>query len=351
MKNLFLYTLLLLIPNALLSQTNYPTGTNGCVARWTFDAPEGGTLTTIVDASSNNNDGTNNFITSVPGWRSLPNKAGGFNGSTSWSEVQNNSNLNSNEITMICLAKMDSFNSALCQGNQFISKGYPYNISGNYGMGLGDNYYDGSCTVFSPNYTQLIGQNGAGAYSSTPTGNYISLNKWYFFAITINSNTIKHYQIEMDTLNKAMSASPIFSLSGVNNLGSNTQSISIGKHLNPQYPYWINGSIDELILFNRVLNDNEIYGIYEYLYGAPTSTNNYVSQNNYNVNNISNKLSVQTNSLNYQIKIYNLSGLLLTKKESCYKNESIYLGNYPPQLLIVEISDEKTILTKKILIH
>ncbi len=105
------YLLLIILFSSIKTnaQTIYPCGVSGCIARWTFDAQEGGNLTTIQDWSGNNNHGNNNNIASVTGWKGILFTAGKFNGSTSFSQVPFNPNFISNQITAMALVKCDGF--------------------------------------------------------------------------------------------------------------------------------------------------------------------------------------------------------------------------------------------------
>lgn len=256
----------------LYGQTTYPTGTTGCIARWNFT--NAGTVTSLPDVSTNGNNGTTYNINSDTSFRRLLNKAMRFNGTSSYATVSHNSMLTPSSMTIISLVKFNGFYSGSCQMSQIISKGYPHFIAGNYGLGVGDNVYDGSCSIFSPSNMQ---QNNQFANSS-PTlsaGNYTQANRWYFMATTYDGNTIKYYQRDMDTAVYYTSTPPIFSQSGLSTaIGTNTQDISIGRHLNPSFPYWVNGSMDELILFNRVLSDSEVHKVYQYLWGGINITTN-----------------------------------------------------------------------------
>ena len=264
MKKIIL--ILLLISHCISkAQSIYPTGIPDCIARWKFSS--NGIITTVPDVSNNGHTGTANNLTATNGFRSLPNKAMSFNGTSSWSQVPNNTDLSPQQITIISLVKYNGFYSGTCQGNQIISKGYPYFIPGNYGLAATDNVYDNSCNIYSPNFTQSASQYANASYAITP-GNYISLNTWYFIATSYDGNNAKIYQVVMDTAFHYSNIAPIYSFTGLNTpIGTNTQDISIGKHLNPTYPYWFNGSMDELALFRRVLSDSEVQNIYDYLWG------------------------------------------------------------------------------------
>jgi hypothetical protein len=99
-------------------------------------------------------------------------------------------------------------------------------------------------------------------------GNYLSRNVWYFLASSYDGNTLKQYQVVMDAGMHVTGITPILNITGLTTpLGSNTDSVSIGKYLNATYPYWVNGTMDELAVFNTALTDSEIQGVYDYLWG------------------------------------------------------------------------------------
>jgi gliding motility-associated-like protein len=263
--------LLMLLCVATSAQTTYPSGVTGCIARWDFT--NNGTVTTLPDVSSNGHTGTPTNISTGVAFRTIYNKAATFNGTNSGALVANTTLLNPTQITMIALVNFNGFYSGFCNMSQIVSKGYPHFAAGNYGLGYGDNAFDGSCAIFSPNNNQLGNQFGNVSNSSTP-GNYVQTNKWYFCAASYNGTTVKYYQVEMDTAVFQSVINPYLSQTIVGTIGTNAQDVSIGYHLNPTYPYWVNGRMDELILFNKQLTDSEIHSVYEYLWGRLTVSTN-----------------------------------------------------------------------------
>ncbi len=324
------------------AQTIYPSGVSGCVGRWTFDEKRGLSPTQVMDESGNNNHGTNNNIVATAGWKGIPNTAGAFNGTSSWGEVTHHSTLNCpSEITMISLIKFNNFNNQKCQNNQILSKGYPHFISGNYGIGVGDAAYDNDCFVYTPSKTQLFSQIGNGILSP-PAGNYLDLNKWYFLATTITPTTVKNYVVYMDPNTKQSSIQAVDNINGSINIGINTQNISIGRHLNPEYQYHVNGDMDELILFNRALSDTEVYSVYDFLYGATTSiSKNTKDKDNFIVSAQNGQCFITSKSSKFSYAIYNSIGQAVASKNNCKNSEIIDLGHHATQMLFVKIQDEK----------
>jgi len=322
------------------AQTMYPSGVSGCIARWTFDTEEQSALLSLPDMSGNGNHGSTNNIATSSGFRDIPNRAGAFDGTSSYAQVPHAAMLNPSEITIISLVKFNGFYSGNCQINQILSKGYPHFFSGNYGQGVGDSPFDGSCSVFSPNNEQLLSQIGTSTAVTPSAGNYMSQNKWYFLASTHSSNNIKHYQIEMDTSFKASILLPINVVNGAFSLGANSQSISIGKHLNPTYPYWVNGVMDEVILFNRALSDADIYSVYSYLWGWSTGTTELLNQDQKFECTIGTEtIKVNSTQLNYSIEVSNSVGQLLLKKTNCNGTQLLPVSKVGSNMYIIKITD------------
>lgn len=310
------------------AQTLYPNGVSGCIARWTFDTTDVTMLTDLPDMSGNGNNAILvNDVASDFGFRNKPFSSGKFNGVSSYAKIPNSSLLCPSKLSIISLVKVNGFNPSLCQTLQIISKGYPYFIDGNYGQGFSDNPFDFDCTLYNPNKTQLICQYGT-SMLTTPIGNFIDLNKWYFVASVIDNNVITQYQAEMDTNAKLASILPINSIPISIPLNSNNQPLSIGKHLNPAYEYWYNGNLDEVILFNRPLSISEIYSIYSYLWDIGSTTG--INKKEYTTTNIScfkNILFVNTELTKYDLDIIDLNGRILISKNELNGNNQINLDN------------------------
>ena len=161
------------------------------------------------------------------------------------------------------------FYSGTCQGNNIIYKSYDYYThAGCWAMEIFEN--DNNCGTYSPNLEQLEFAGPTVAPYSLQQANFINIKNWYFLAITYDGNTIKRYQVLMDTSNYALSTSPISTDVLGTALGSNTYDVRIGATQNPPYPFWFNGDMDEIALFNRVLSDSEVHSVYTYLWGQLT---------------------------------------------------------------------------------
>jgi len=266
MKKIFLFTLLALSASAN-AQTTYPTGATGCVARWNFTS--GSTITTVPDVSGNGNNGTAFNLTTASGFRNIPNNAVRFNGTNSYALVPNSPKLTATQMTTVALVYLDTFNySGLCQGMNILSKGAPDRCVGYYSLVFSDNIYDGSCYTYTPSKNQIGSDWGTTTFPRTP-GNYVSTRKWYFIASTFDGSKARDYQVEMDPLVHATGMAPMYTSPVTNTgIGSNSQSLAIGHLMDPSYPYWLAGRLDELAIFNRALSDAELQSIYDYLWSG-----------------------------------------------------------------------------------
>jgi hypothetical protein len=266
----FILAALLFFSLSINAQTTYPSGVTGCIARWNF--ANSGTVTSLPDVSGNGHNGTTTSVTSAAAFRNIANGAMQFNGTSSNAIITNTSLLTPSSISIVAVVNMDTFYSGSCQLSQFICKGQPHNIAGGYGLGLGDNTFDASCSIYSPNNMQLNAQMGGFTHSIPTPGNYVQLRKWYFTAVAYSGTNIQYYQVEMDTNVYNNSISPIYNITGTGSLasgtaGTGTQDISIGYHLNTSFPYWATCKMDEIVLFNKQTTTAEIQSVYDYLWG------------------------------------------------------------------------------------
>jgi gliding motility-associated-like protein len=265
MKPVILSVLLLIFTVTTFAQTNYPNGVSGNLARWNFT--NGGTVTSLSDVSgnSNNSSSVSNLVT-ANGFRNLTNKATHFNGTSSYAIVPHKAALNPAQITIVAVVKPTGFYSGNCQGNNIIYKCYDYYTkSGCWAMYIHDD--DGNCGSFSPNNEKLDFAGPSAVSYTLPSGNTIPVNSWYFLVLTYDGNQLKRYQLPMDTLTYYSTISPISTTTMGYTLGSNTYDVRIGGTQNPPFPYWFNGDMDEIALFNKVLTPTEIQSVYHYLWG------------------------------------------------------------------------------------
>ena len=212
----------------------------GLIAYFNFT---GGNLN---DSSGYNNNITFNSATKTADRFGNTNNAYLFNGTSSYMTVKNNLSLNPSAITMFAIIKVNDFYLGPCGGNQILSKGYPYNVTGFYDMSYFD--FSSNCGAINVNNESFAGGYGddipQGANAGVGADSVkIQKGQWYKVAYTYDGKTAKYYinGLLKDSVNKSV----LFT--------ANTNDIYIGKHENPAFPYYLNGVIDELRLYNRAL--------------------------------------------------------------------------------------------------
>ncbi len=220
--------------------------TDGLVAYFNFN---GGTL---KDSSGLHNDIVLNSATMTTDRFGNANNAYLFDGTSSYMTVKNASSLNPDNISLFAIVKVNGFYTGSCDGNQVLSKGYPYNTSGFYAMQFFD--YSSNCGVPATNinnetFSAYYG-NGAGASVSADSV-IIKTGTWYYLTYTYDGTTAKFYinGVLKDSVNQTAAFTP------------NNNDLFIGKHENPPYPYFFNGVIDEIRIYNKALKPGAVLAL------------------------------------------------------------------------------------------
>lgn len=213
--------------------------TDGLVAYYSFN---GGSLS---DSSGYNNNIIFNNATKTTDRFGNLNNAYLFDGSSSYMEVQNSSSLNPDNITIYAIVSVNGFYTGACSGNQILIKGPQYQTDGLYRLGFGDS--TANCGIpnlanetFSAGYGDDIPLNSqADVIDNTP----ITTGQWYYVAFTYDGLTAKIY------INGVLKGAQ----NRIVNFTDNNNNVYIGKTENPTYPYYFNGVIDEIRIYNRAL--------------------------------------------------------------------------------------------------
>jgi len=204
----------------------------------------------LTDSSGYNNNIIFNNATPAADRFGKPNNAYQFNGSSSYMQVNNSYSLNPDNITMYAIVKVNGFYTGPCSGNQILLKGPAYQSNGLYGLGFGDP----TANCGTPNLSNedfgasygddiILGSN-AGVNDNTP----IITGQWYSVAFTYDGLTAKLY------INGVLKGT----LQRMVNFTDNNNDVYIGKTENPTYPYYFNGVIDEIRIYNRALTADAI---------------------------------------------------------------------------------------------
>lgn len=210
----------------------------GLVAHYPFSGD-------AADSSGNGNNGVVYGALLTDDRNGTPNSAYYFDGATAHIEVANAPALNPALYTISSIVKPMGYYSGWCQGNVIVWKGRDISV-GHYGLMFSDQAYDNGCAVFDSLHQNFYNSHGFVLYDSdTP---FINTNQWYCVLSTYDGDSLRMY---VDgTLRYKRDAPPY---------GQNSDGLSIGKNIFAAgYDYWLKGVIDEIRLYDRVLNDEEI---------------------------------------------------------------------------------------------
>jgi Concanavalin A-like lectin/glucanases superfamily len=234
-----------------LKDTVY-TLTDGMVAYYNFN---GGNLN---DSSGhNNNIAFNNALPAADRF-GVSNNAYSFDGAASYMRVPNSASLNpATGITIFAIVKVNGFYKGPCHINQIVGKGAPDDVLGYYVLRFDDaGLIDGSgCSVAADTTKEFF----YGSYGdNTPYGNatgavndsfpFIHPGEWANVVFTYNGTVSKVY------LNGALLATYTKSVT----FTANTQDLYIGKTESSIFPYYFNGIIDEIRIYNKAIPDNRV---------------------------------------------------------------------------------------------
>jgi len=241
------FLIFLLVPTFTLAQVNL---NQGLVAHWDFNG-------NANDVSGNNNNGTVYGATLTTGALGLPNTAYYFNGTSDYIQVPNSPGLNTlptDSFSICTLIKVKSFYSGPCHGNSIIDKGNSDYIAGWYTLRFSDAYSTTFLNCSTP--VNIFQQNySLECFSQAPLpGTYnpvIDTSLWDCVIATYDGDSTRLY------VNGVLKQT--FDVTGP--MGTNTHDLFIGRKNSAQYPYWVNGKIDDIRIYNRVLNTQEIFAL------------------------------------------------------------------------------------------
>lgn len=169
------------------------------------------------------------------------NSAYHFNGIDNYIRIPNASSLNTvNQISLCAKVKATGFYTNLCYNNIMMVKGDDDYLTGVYFLRFSDQVT--GCTN-NPSTTteQFYGQN------TVAPDPYVQLNTWYDIVWTYDGSVGKIY------VNCVLKATVSTSLSF-----TNSYDLFFGKLNNPQYPFFLNGDLDEVRIYDRVITQAEV---------------------------------------------------------------------------------------------
>lgn len=178
-----------------------------------------------------------------------------FNGVDNYIRIPNSASLNpSPKISLAAIVKPMGFYNGACHGNVILHKGdNQENVGSIYLIMFGDHLYThgNNCSLPVDTVHQNFYANYGGNWpfsSLAPYTPYVEKEQWYCVAYTFDGTTTNFY------LNGTLVASKASSYQ----FPGNSADLFFGKLNNPQYPYWFNGVIDEVRIYNRSLSTEEV---------------------------------------------------------------------------------------------
>lgn len=228
------------------------------MAWYTFDGDD-------KDHSGNGNDVIYNNATPASGKSGIPNTAYKFDGSSNFMRVANSLSLQlplRKGITLAAQVKVDGFYQGICHGNRIFQKGED-KMDGVYYLSFDDKEYwkDSSNFCNQPvkdEYQQFYGTAGNTQFHNATArgGEDIIPGKWYTVIFTFD------YQSRLTKLFINNKTPVEVNVGQQMRYIPNQSDLYIGRMENNAYPYWFNGVIDEIRIYNGVLSNQEADFVY-----------------------------------------------------------------------------------------
>jgi len=181
-----------------------------------------------------------------------------FNGQSDFIKVAHSETLNftNRNIFSLCVRlKVNGFYSDPCHGNSVLSKGVD-NDPGTYGINFSDfaftegqNCVNAEIDVEHQNFAFIHSQSRWDQYYDQP----IVTNTWYNLVMVSDGFRTKTYQN-----GQLVGSYPIFGKRSMN-----TSDLFFGRMDHDMYPYWFNGVIDDIRIYDKDLSAKEIDDLYK----------------------------------------------------------------------------------------
>jgi hypothetical protein len=199
----------------------------------------------LQDGSGYGNNITFSNATPAADRNGVANNAYSFNGTDNYMRVPNSVSLNPRNITIMAVFKPNGYYLGKCHGNEILGKGSPDGQVGQYGMRFVDFINPSNCSTPADTSHETLSAfvTLAGGEATSPV---ISAGEWYNVIFTYDGIVANIYfdgQLKQTFNSGPLSFSP------------NSNDLFIGRHEDDtdQYPFWFNGVIDEIRIYNRAL--------------------------------------------------------------------------------------------------
>lgn len=231
---------LLLISQFCFGQTNLISGLQ---AYYPFNG-------NAFDASGKSNHAVFNNATLTADRFGVPNNAYHFNGIDNYMLIKNSPSLNfNNQISLIVWVRPTGFYYDVCHASSILTKGGGNYNTGNYALRFDDALYTDGKGCSGDRLTDSIHHNFRGTGTTmTQYTPFINKGEWYAVMYTNDGKKARLY-VNCD-LKYEVDFPETF---------TNNDDLYIGKLDDPFYPFWLNADLDDLRIYNRVLNESEMY--------------------------------------------------------------------------------------------
>lgn len=201
------------------------------------------------DASGNNNHPIFNNAQLTKDRFGNPNSAYHFNGSSSYIRIRNNPALNfTNTITLSVWVRPTGFYYDICHASVILSKGGGNYLPGNYALRYDESLYSDGQGCSGEQLKDSIHHNFRGTGTATkPYTPYINKDQWYHVVYTNDGSNANLY---VDCELKYSIPFPEYFI--------NNDDLLIGKSDDVMFPFWLNGDVDDIRIYDRALSRDEI---------------------------------------------------------------------------------------------
>ncbi|HNF44230.1 MAG TPA: LamG domain-containing protein, partial [Ferruginibacter sp.] len=201
------------------------------------------------DLSGNNNHPVFNNAAFTSDRFGRTNHAFHFNGVYQYMRIKNSPSLNfGNTITLAVWVRPTGFYYGICHASQLLSKGGGNYNPGNYALRFDDALFTNGrgcsgtlCDTLHQNFR------GTGTVLTPYPGEFIKKGQWYSVIYTNDGKTARLY------VNCELKYSVAFPETFTNN-----EDLFFGKSDDDLFPFWLNGDLDDIRIYNRALSLEEI---------------------------------------------------------------------------------------------
>ncbi len=207
-----------------------------------------------IEPNNRCNNGSVNGALPTTDQNMHPNSALEFDGVDDYVEISDCLNIHlDSQFTISTCVYPKGFYTGPCQANYILGKGSDNEV-GHYSLTYQDD--DGECATVGQYWFFGFAVNFSGkrlAVNISAIADTIKLNKWYHIVGVYDGVKLKLY---IDGVLKGLSQD-----SHSDTLTNNSKNLLLGRMSNPNFPYYLNGKIDEVKIFNRPLSDVEIQNL------------------------------------------------------------------------------------------